>query len=271
MANKLQTRTVNLPLPARIHAPHWLIPTRFPSHIESVKWRSRCYRAPAAESSGYYGQDTFHLSKNSVLNGDPGVVNSIITKKLRGVSPRVGFAVGPTRQGKQSIRGSYTLVFDQPSIIITSGSMFQSEQAPPFGGSQNFAPNNATYKHSLDNPLQGIKGGNIFPTSFPPKTNATFPSAGISPQEDPYGTRRAYVNEYNLGYQDQISGKWLLSVSYIETHTVHLSEFLPINYAAYCPGLSTGVAGSWGTLTPVPAAGTACSTTSNTTQRYKLY
>ncbi len=203
--------------------------------------------------------------------GDPGIAKSIITKKLKDVSPRIGFAVDPTGQGKQSIRGSYTLDFDEPSIVITSGSMFQSEQAPPFGESQNFAFNNATFKHNLDNPFQGIKGGNIFPTPFPPTANATFPSAGISPQEDPPGIRRAYIHEYNLSYQNQISSKWLLSVSYIGTHTVHLSGFLPVNYATYYPGISTGVAGSCGTLTPVPAAGTACSTTSNTTQRYKLY
>ncbi len=203
--------------------------------------------------------------------GDPGVDNSIITKKLKDVSPRVGFAVDPTGQGKQSIRGSYTLLFDEPTIIITSGSMFQSEQEAPYGESQNFAFNNATYKHNLDNPFQGIKGGNIFPTPFPPMANATFPAAGISPQEDAPGLRRAYVNEYNLSYQYQVSPKWLLTASYLGTHTVHLSGFLPVNYATYYPGVSTGVAGSCGTLTPVPAAGVACSTTSNTTQRYKLY
>ena len=79
------------------------------------------------------------------------------------------------------------------------------------------------------------------------------------------------MNQWNLSYQYQASAKWLLTASYLGTHTVHLYGLLPINYATYYPGTSTGLVGSCGTLTPVPAAGQPCSSTSNTTQRLKLY
>ena len=69
----------------------------------------------------------------------------------------------------------------------------------------------------------------------------------------------------------QVSPKWLLTASYLGTHTVHLLGSFPVNYATFFPGISTGAAGSCGTLTPIPAAGSACSTTSNNTQRLKLY
>ena len=78
------------------------------------------------------------------------------------------------------------------------------------------------------------------------------------------------MNQYNLSYQYQAPDKVLLTASYIGTHTVHLYGLLPMNYATYIPGASTGVAGSCGALTPVPAAGAPCSSTSNTTARLKL-
>jgi hypothetical protein len=79
------------------------------------------------------------------------------------------------------------------------------------------------------------------------------------------------MNQYNVSYQYQAPAKWLLTASYLGTHTIHLYGLLPYNYATYIPGTSTGVAGSCGALTPVPAAGANCSSTSNTTQRLKLY
>ena len=200
--------------------------------------------------------------------GDAGVSNSIITRKFGDVSPRFGFAFDPGGNGKQSIRGAFTLLFDEPSVVQTT-QFFDS--GVPYGGSQSFTFNNTTYKHNLDNPYQGIAGGNPFPTLYPPTSTVAFPLSGISPQVDPANLKKPYADQYNLSYQVQVTPKLLLTASYLGTHTVHLLGSFPINYATYYPGVSTGVAGSCGTLTPVPAAGAACSTTSNNTQRLKLY
>ena len=200
--------------------------------------------------------------------GDKGISNSIITRKFGDFSPRFGFAFDPKGDGKQSIRGSYTLLFDEPSVVQTT-QFFDS--GVPYGGSQSFTFNNANYARNLDNPYQGIAGGNPFPTVYPPSSTVAFPLSGISPQIDPADLKKPYASQYNISYQIQVSPKWLLTASYVGTHTVHLLGSYPINYATYYAGVSTGVAGSCGALTPVPAAGVACSTTSNNTQRLKLY
>lgn len=159
------------------------------------------------------------------------------------------------------------MLFDEPSVL-------QSAQAwaagVPFGQSQTITLDNATYKHNLDNPWQFNNGVNPFPSAAPSATVA-FPTAGITPQADPAGQRRTYMHQWNLSYHFQVSPKWLLSTSYLGTHTVHLWGYQPLNYATYYPGISTGLAGSCGTLTPVPAKGVACSTSNNSTQRLRLY
>ena len=219
-------------------------------------------------NAGIQSQVFVNAPAGLLFVGDKGVGNSIVTRKLGDVSPRFGFAFDPRGDGKQSIRGSYTLLFDEPSVVQTT-QFFDS--GVPYGGSQSFTFNNASYRHNLDNPYQGIPGGNPFPTVFPPTSTVAFPLSGISPQVDPAGLKKPYANQYNLSYQVQVSPRWLLSVSYLGTHTVHLLGSYPLNYATYYPGVFTGIAGSCGTLTPVPATGSACSTTSNNTQRLKLY
>ncbi len=199
--------------------------------------------------------------------GDPGVSNSIVQRTLDNVSPRVGFAYDPSGTGKQSIRGSFALLFDEPD---TDENLEYTNSGVPYGGAVSVAFNNS-FKRNLDNPYQGVAGGNPFPSPYPPTTTVAFPSASIAPQVDPASAGRPYMSQWNLSYQYQAPAKWLLTASYLGTHTVHLYGLLPLNYAVYIPGTSTGLAGSCGALTPVPAPGAACSSTSNTTQRLKLY
>lgn len=203
-----------------------------------------------------------------IFYGDKGVERGFIKKKLMNFSPRVGLAFDPTGTGRQSIRASYSLLYDEPSTLNSAQGW---AAGVPFGQSQTFNLDNTTYKKNFDNPWQGIAGGNPFPTPQPPTSTTAFPTAGISVQVDNPDQHRTYMNQWNLSYQIQITPKTLLTASYLGTHTVHLWGYLPLNYDNYYPGTSTGVAGSCGTLTPVPAAGQACSSTSNTTQRLKLY
>ncbi len=204
-----------------------------------------------------------------IYNGDPGVVPGFVTAKYLDFSPRFGVAFDPTGSGKQSIRASYDLVFDTPTNF--GADQFWAQDAP-YGNTTSYTPNNTLYKHTLDNPFQGVVGGNPFPAPFPPTANVAFPAAGIT-VADALGPNfhKPYMSQWNLSYQAQVSAKWLLSASYLGTRTVHLNGLFAVNYDNYYPGVSTGVVGSCGSLTPVPAAGTACSTTGNTTQRYKLY
>ncbi len=203
-----------------------------------------------------------------VFVGDPGVSNSIVTKKLGDFSPRFGFAYDPGGDGKQSIRGSYALLFDEPN---TDQALEYTNSGVPYGGAVSVAFNNASAacKRNLDSPYQCVAGGNPFPTVFPPPANVAFPAASISPQVNPASAGKPYMHQYNLSFQYQAPAKFLITLSYLGTHTVHLYGLEPINYATYIPGVSAGP-GSCGPLVVLPAAGTACSTTANTTQRLKL-
>ena len=68
--------------------------------------------------------------------------NSIVTRKLDNVSPRFGFAFDPTGMGKQSIRGSYTLLFDEPD---TDQALEYTNSGVPYGGAVSVAFNNAGF------------------------------------------------------------------------------------------------------------------------------
>lgn len=126
-----------------------------------------------------------------LFNGDRGVSRGFITSKYLDFSPRVGLALDPDGKGRQSLRASYSLLFDEPSVL-------QAAQAwaagVPFGQSQTITLDNATYKHNFDNPWQFNNGVNPFPTP-PASTTVAFPTAGITPQADLAGQRRTYMHQ----------------------------------------------------------------------------
>lgn len=186
--------------------------------------------------------------------GDQGVSRGFINKRLSNFSPRLGFALDPTGTGRQSIRAAYTLTFEAPELYYDSG--FPSNA--PYASSTSFAPDNSTNStdavKSFDSPFKKVAGGNPFPTPYPPSSTVAFPAANISTQVYPSNLSRTYMHQYNASYQVQASKNWLFSTTYIGTHTVHLWGFIPTNYA-----------------TPVATSTGAAPTTSNTTQRLKLY
>jgi hypothetical protein len=67
--------------------------------------------------------------------------------------------------------------------------------------------------------------------------------------------------------QHMFAGGWVFTMTYLGNVTNHSWIGNEINPGTYIPGNSTGVAGSCGALTPVPAAGAPCSNTSNTQNR----
>lgn len=189
-----------------------------------------------------------------LFNGDAGVSRGFVNAKLLNFSPRFGFAFDPRGDGKQSLRGAYTLTFDEPELYYDSG--FSANA--PYASSTSFSPDNSTNRtdavKTFDSPFKKVVGGNPFPTAYPPTSSVIFPASNISTQTYPGNLRRTYQHQYNLSYQVQASRNYLLSASYIGTHTLHLWGFLPVNYA-----------------TPLPTATGAPATTNNTTQRYTLY
>ena len=69
----------------------------------------------------------------------------------------------------------------------------------------------------LSNPWQGYPGGNPFPQNG----KAFFPTAGVYVNM-PINPKPTYVANWNVTYQRQLPGSWMVSVSYLGNKTTHL-------------------------------------------------
>ncbi|MGB8536563.1 MAG: carboxypeptidase regulatory-like domain-containing protein [Acidobacteriaceae bacterium] len=194
--------------------------------------------------------------------GDPGVPHGYYHGKWNRLEPRFGIAFDPRGQGKESIRASYSLGFQEPPLYYNSRYAAQ----PPWGDSVTLTPPPG----NLTTPYAGYPGGNPYPKPFPPTaSNAFFPTSGtyfVLPPD----LQQAYTQNWNLSVQKQFLKDWAFTGTYLGTRVLHNSYGNEQNPAIYYPGTSTGAAGSCGTLSPVPAAGTLCSTTGNTNARRLL-
>ena len=191
--------------------------------------------------------------------GDKGIPHGYYHGKYNRFEPRIGFTFDPRGLGEESIRGSFTLGYQEPPLYYQS----HYEAMAPWGDSITLTPPPG----GLSNPYLGYPGGNPYPKPFPPTAeNAFFPTSG-SYFVVPTNLQQSYSEVWNLSVEKQFLKNWSLTVSYLGTHVLHDSAGNEQNPAVYIPGVSTGQAGSCGTLTPVPAKGTACSSTGNTNAR----
>ncbi len=194
--------------------------------------------------------------------GDPGVPHGYYHGKWNRLEPRFGIVFDPRGQGKESIRASYSLGFQEPPLYYNS----RYASMPPWGDSVTLTPPPG----NLTTPYAGYPGGNPYPKPFPPTaTNAFFPTSGTFFVLPP-NLQQAYSQNWNLSVQKQFLNDWALTATYLGTRVLHNSYGNEQNPAVYYPGTSTGAPGSCGTLSPVPAANTACSTTTNTNARRVL-
>ncbi len=194
--------------------------------------------------------------------GDPGVPHGYYHAKYTNFEPRIGFAFDPRGLGQESIRASYTLGFQEPPLYYQS----HYEAMAPWGDSITlFNPGGG-----LSNPYATYPGGNPYPKPFPPTANnAYFPTSG-SYFVVPTNLKQAYSQNWNLSVEKQFLKNWSVTASYLGTRVLNNSAGNEQNPAVYIPGNSTGAAGSCGALTPVPKAGTPCSTSGNSTVRRTL-
>jgi hypothetical protein len=194
--------------------------------------------------------------------GDPGIPHGYYHGKWNRVEPRLGIVFDPRGEGKESIRASYSLGFQEPPLYYNS----RYAAMPPWGDSVTLTPPPG----NLTTPYAGYPGGNPYPKPFPPTaSNAFFPTSGTF-FVLPVNLQQAYSQNWNLSLQKQFLNDWALTATYLGTRVLHNSYGNEQNPAVYYPGTSTGAAGSCGTLSPVPKAGTQCSTTGNTNARRVL-
>ncbi|HTZ59360.1 MAG TPA: carboxypeptidase-like regulatory domain-containing protein, partial [Acidobacteriaceae bacterium] len=194
--------------------------------------------------------------------GDPGIPKGYYHGKWNRLEPRIGVAFDPRGEGKESIRASYSLGFQEPPLYYNS----RYAAMPPWGDSVTLTPPPG----NLTTPYAGYPGGNPYPKPFPPTAeNAFFPTSGTF-FVLPTNLQQAYTQNWNLSVQKQFLKDWALTTTYLGTRVLHNSYGNEQNPAVYYAGKSTGAVGSCGALVTVPAAGQPCSSTGNTNARRVL-
>lgn len=206
---------------------------------------------PAAFAAGTRTSQYVNAPAGLLFNGDPGIPSSYTNSRLLQVGPHVGLAWDPTGKGLQTIRVSYSLEYNSPFLYYNQ----IAYDAPPWGAVIGIP----RPPGGLSNPWAGYPGGDPFPLPFPPTKDSPFP-LDAQYETMPLHIHPTYMQQWNLSYQRQIGANWLLSATYIGSHTVHLWLSQELNQPLYIPG--NCVAGQYGLTAPGP-----CSTYANDEQR----
>jgi hypothetical protein len=148
------------------------------------------------------------------------------------LAPRVGFAWDPTGSGRTAIRAGYSIAYD----VIAMESLLNTNNVSPWAADISYA--NGT----LDNPWQGFELGNPFPFDWRATPRFAPGSLFIAFGKDLDIT---YSQSWNLGVQQQLGQRWLLSATYLGNQGVGLWNTTAVNPAQFLtpqshPGLFTG-------------------------------
>jgi hypothetical protein len=180
----------------------------------------------AGQKSSVYSNSPAGL----LFHGDPGIPAAYANSNWLGFVPRVGLAWDPSGKGTQSLRASYGIFFDQPETFTAR----DFGASAPWGNALSLTQPPG----GLTNPYLNYQGGNPFPLPYPPAQNAVFPAAGQY-ITFPLNLHHMYQQQWDLSYQRQVAGNWLLTVGYLGSKATHLRTSIEENPAVYIPGNST--------------------------------
>ncbi len=179
--------------------------------------------------------------------GDPGFIDKTGEQNQWNLfAPRVALAWDPKGDGKMVIRSSFGISYD----YVAGELMVNSADAAPYGGTEIWAG-------QFSDPFASNPGGNIYPYTV--NKNAPFAPAGTYIFLPP-NLKTPQTYQWNLVLQRQLGSDWLVSATYLGSHSIHLWDSYQVNPAVYIPG--TCSAGQYGLKAPGP-----CSTPAN--QNYR--
>jgi hypothetical protein len=177
--------------------------------------------------------------KGWVFPGDPGVPRTLAPTRWNNFGPRFGLAYSMGghegmlgrifgKSGETSIRAGYTLAYS----ALEGATDFNEIGDAPFGNYTG--QNEPTFAAPFTNRASGQSVQNLFPVAAPPKHfSANHPASGppydtlaefftafgtIGSSPAFYnGNRLPYAQNYELSFERQITGKDLLTLSYVGT------------------------------------------------------
>ena len=211
----------------------------FTVHL-GVRWEPSLPEHDILDRGSHFSLPTFLAGQKSsvysnspaglLFHGDPGIPASYANGNWLGFAPRVGLAWDPSGKGTQSLRASYGIFFDEPETFTAR----DFGASAPWGNALSLTQPPG----GLTNPYLGYPGGDPFPLPYPPAQNATFPAAGqyIS---FPLDLHHMYQQQWDLSYQRQLAGNWLVTAAYLGSKATHLRTSIEENPAVYIPGNST--------------------------------
>jgi hypothetical protein len=154
--------------------------------------------------------------------------------------------------GRTSVRASVGTFFDYPFT------QYQNlASAPPY------FPRFGLTDVDFENPWANYPGGDPFPLPYGNAVgrNASWPTYSLVNVVE-YDTPNTQVTSWNVSLQRQVGADWLVSASYLGSHTLHLWSTQQYNPAVFL-GL--------GPCTLNGVSYTTCSTTANQERRRRLY
>jgi hypothetical protein len=192
--------------------------------------------------------------------GDPTYTagNAPHDRNLNKFVPRIGLVWDPKGDGKMIVRASYGMLTDR----FNFNSYTAFSQDPPTGNTitntgQPASAGQPAIPVNLSDPWATYPGG-VSPLPTLPSKNMVF-NQFTSWVTHPFDYKQLYLNQWNLSIQRQLGKDWLLTATYLGNNTIHLTTETQLNPAVYVPGFC-----------PLGST-TACSTTTNTNQRRRLF
>ena len=202
---------------------------------------------PAAFASGAKSKVFANAPAGSFYYGDQGVPKSFVNGSWLDFSPRLGVAINPHGDGRDSIRIGFGILYDANEMFFNE----LTTNNPPFVDNITLAAPAGGFA----NPYLGYPGGNPFPEPSVPGADARFPTSAqyvVWPSH----MQPTSMAQWNISYQRQLPHNWMATVNYMGSKTTHIWGAESLNPSVYIPGTCNGQ---------------PCSTFSNTAQRRTLY
>jgi hypothetical protein len=212
--------------------------SRFTLNI-GLRWEPMLYATDLAERGTTFSMSDFLAGNHSKIYpngpagmfyyGDAGVPKAFTNNKWANFSPRVGMVWNPHGDGRDTIRAGIGVLYNTPEAWF-----FQRLASnPPVVNEIDLT---GTQVGTFSAPWSNYPGGNPFPGAVPAPHNVTFPTSTLWVVLPP-NMKPTAMTEWNVTYQKQLAGDWMVSGSYIGNKTSHLWLGYDLNAATPVAGI----------------------------------